>query len=486
MIAILLEDLPFEQDIRELFMAFYPGEEYTYTPGKKAIIVFEGKRKKETYDICLRFFDSEFPIEKKWACSIYPDRLDTKNEIKRKLYEILSDLTKKTLPWGTLTGIRPTKLVMEMLEEGKGKEEIRSTFKTRYKLSEKKTNLVLDTALREKEILDRLSYEKGWSLYIGIPFCPTTCAYCSFTSYPISAWKKKKTQYIAALCSEIREMAKLMRGRRLQCIYMGGGTPTSLEAEDIEVILKEIKESLDLSHLLEYCVEAGRPDSITEDKLKVLKNYGVRRISINPQSMNQKTLDIIGRKHTVESVEDVYQRAFDIGFENINMDLILGLPQEKAEDVKTTFERIKKLSPKSVTVHSLAIKRAARLNTEVEKLKYIRESEIEITKMNEIAVAACADMGLSPYYLYRQKNMAGNNENVGYAVPGYECIYNILIMEEKQSIIACGAGASSKFVWNKENRVERAENVKDPDLYIQRIEEMMERKKTLAKSAFNM
>ncbi|MDO4788695.1 MAG: coproporphyrinogen dehydrogenase HemZ [Johnsonella sp.] len=486
MIAILLEDMHFEQDIRELFMAFYPGEQYTHDPGEKAMIVFEGRNRGERYEAGLRIEEGAAVRESGFSCKNHSDRLRTKNEIKRSLYDLLSSLNKRELPWGTLTGIRPTKIIMEKLEKGKERGEMEEELRRLYRISDKKLKLALDTALREKKILEGLDYEKGWSLYIGIPFCPTTCLYCSFTSYPIERWKERKKEYIRALSGEIRAMAGLMRGRRLQSVYMGGGTPTSLEAEDLKEILATLRDCLDLSGISEFCVEAGRPDSISREKLEVLRAFGVNRISINPQSMNQKTLDLIGRKHSVEEVEEVYRMAEALGFDHINMDLILGLPGEKAQDVEHSFQRISALAPKSLTVHSLAIKRASRLNTNEEKIRYMKESEKEMDRMVEIAEAACRRMGLSPYYLYRQKNMAGNHENVGYCLPGYECIYNILIMEEKQSIIACGAGASSKLVWREENRVERVENVKDPDLYIRRLDEMIDRKITLAKSALNL
>lgn len=486
MIAILLEDMHFEQDIRELFMAFYPGEQYTHDPGEKAMIVFEGRSRGERYEARLRFYAGDEPREREFSCGNHPDRLRTKNEIKRNLYDLLSAVNQRTLPWGTLTGIRPTKIIMERLERGEERREIEEELKRLYRISDRKLSLAMDTALREKKVLDHLDYEEGWSLYIGIPFCPTTCLYCSFTSYPIGRWKEKKKDYIRALSAEIRATAELMRGKRLQSIYMGGGTPTSLEAEDLAQILAALRDCLDLRALFEFCVEAGRPDSITKEKLEVLQAFGVNRISINPQSMNQKTLDVIGRRHSVEEVEEVYRMADSLGFDHINMDMILGLPGERAQDVEHSFKRIAALAPKSLTVHSLAIKRASRLNTNAEKMRYMKETEGEMDRMTEIARISCLGMGLSPYYLYRQKNMAGNHENVGYCVPGYECIYNILIMEEKQSILACGAGASSKLVWRGEGRVERVENVKDPELYIKRLEEMIERKIMLAKSAFTL
>ena len=268
-----------------------------------------------------------------------------------------------------------------------------------------------------------------------------------------------------------------MKGRTLDTVYFGGGTPTSLSAEELDQLLTKIENTFDLSTVKEYTVEAGRPDSITEDKLRTLRAHGITRISINPQTMKQATLDIIGRFHTVEHVKEQFRLARELGFDNINMDLIIGLPEEDLEDVRQTMEQVKELAPDSVTVHSLAIKRAAKLNMFKEKYANLK---IENTQeMIDVTEEYSRGMGLVPYYLYRQKNMAGNFENVGYATPGKECIYNILIMEEKQTIVACGAGTTTKVVFPKENRLERVENVKDVALYIERIDEMIERKEKM-------
>ncbi|MEI3266740.1 MAG: coproporphyrinogen dehydrogenase HemZ [Frisingicoccus sp.] len=261
----------------------------------------------------------------------------------------------------------------------------------------------------------------------------------------------------------------------LTTVYMGGGTPTSLNGEQMDRLLSVLEENFDLNIAREFTIEAGRPDSMTQDKLRVMKNHGIERISINPQTMNQKTLDVIGRRHTAEDVERAFDMARRVGFSNINMDLILGLPGESSEDVANTLERIGKLAPESMTVHSLAVKRASRLNQNLEL--YPPASQEEVNRMIHMAWQAAEAMGLEPYYLYRQKNMAGNLENVGYAKPGKECLYNILIMEEKQSIIAVGAGGTSKILYPEENRIERVENVKSVKDYIERIDEMIERKR---------
>ncbi len=315
---------------------------------------------------------------------------------------------------------------------------------------------------------------------MGIPFCPTTCLYCSFTSYPIEKWIGHLKEYRAALFHEL-DYAAEQAGRHPSSIYVGGGTPTSLPSDELRLLLEKLTHTFDCAGAAEFTVEAGRPDSITKEKLAVLRQYGVTRISINPQTMNQKTLDLIGRQHTAEDVQERFWLAREMGFDNINMDLIVGLPQEEREDVKRTLEAVKALGPDSLTVHSLAIKRAARLNTMREA--YRDYKIVGTQEILDMTVRYAREMGMEPYYLYRQKNMAGNFENVGYALPDKECIYNILIMEEQQTIIGCGAGSTSKRVY-PDGRIERCENVKDVSSFIERIDEMIERKRKLLEYSF--
>lgn len=392
------------------------------------------------------------------------------------LYEVLCQETGKTLPWGNLIGIRPTKIAYGMLEEGKSREEILDFYRNRHQVSNEKAELALEIAERERRLLADIHYEEGYSLYIGIPFCPTTCLYCSFTSYPIGAYRKQTESYLDCLIKEMEATAALCRGRILDSVYIGGGTPTTLEPGQLDRLLTRLKELFDFETVKEFTVEAGRADSITEEKLKVLYRHGVSRISVNPQTMKQETLDIIGRRATVAQVEEAYALARKVGFDNINMDLILGLPGELEEDVQRTMDRVVALAPDSLTVHSLAIKRASRLN------QWIQENGVRMLRNTDetmkIAAAGAEKLGLVPYYLYRQKNMSGNFENVGYAKEGKLGLYNILIMEEKQTILALGAGSITKRVY-PDGRIERCENVKDVAQYIERIEEMIERKRTL-------
>lgn len=477
MIGIYLQYPVFEQDIRELLMAFFPGESFSYERSDNPDFFVEGTMNhlKTQYRITV---SAVSPSEENEPIEIdLTKHTESKNKIKRRLYQLLHKMTTKLLPWGTLTGIRPVKIVTTLMEEGQSDSEIRTYLYHTYLISAEKADLLLRTAHQETELLSVFPYQEGYSLYVGIPFCPTTCLYCSFTSYPISAWSKKTGQYLNTLFYELDYVAKRMAGTPLHTIYIGGGTPTALTAEDIEQLLSKITSTFDLTEVREFTVESGRPDSITREKLLVLKKYQVTRISINPQTMKQQTLDLIGRHHTVESIKECYYMAREMGFDNINMDLIVGLPNETIEDVRNTMEQMKELGPDSITIHSLAIKRAARLNTMKEQYKDVQIDNTQ--EIIDLTSRYALEMGMNPYYLYRQKNMAGNFENVGYAKPQKASLYNILIMEEKQSILACGAGTSSKIVYISENRLERAENVKDINIYISRIDEMIERKEKL-------
>lgn len=403
-----------------------------------------------------------------------------KKEVTRRLYLYLAEETGRTLAWGTLTGVRPTKIPMEQLEAGASEEEAARFMMKKYCVSPEKAGLAAEIASRENALLSRLDCEKGFSLYVGIPFCPSVCSYCSFSSSPIGQWKDRVDAYLDALIKEIRYIGSRAAGRVPDTVYIGGGTPTTLETEQLKRLLDTATECFDLSGVLEFTVEAGRPDSITEEKLSVIREYPVSRISVNPQTMQQKTLDLVGRRHTVEQTVTAFRLARRLGFDNINMDLIAGLPGETVEDMEDTLSQVEALHPDSLTVHALAIKRAAKFGQEGRTA----DLHAEISGMVEKAYESARRMGLLPYYLYRQKNIAGNFENVGYAELDKAGIYNILIMEEKQTILAVGAGASTKILLQtpiikdggKEVNLVRAENVKNINDYIARIDEMIERK----------
>lgn len=493
-ISIVLMDREFEHDVYELIKAFYPEAEihtfYEEDGGECDVFFRIGREEK---DILIRYESEEHngamragmiegqsrESDKDALISCHGKsralRKANKDILKYTLYQVLTKLTGRTLPWGNLTGIRPVKLVMGMLEEGMKNTEVAREMREKYLVSPQKTALAVTIANREREILKNINYENGYSLYIGIPFCPSICLYCSFSSYPLKQWRDKVDSYLDALCREIRAVSGMMKGRKLDTIYIGGGTPTTLAPGQLHRLLAAVGESFPVDEAEEFTVEAGRPDSITREKLQSMAEFPVSRISVNPQTMNQVTLDIIGRRHTVDQTKEAFYLARECGYDNINMDLIVGLPGEDATMVKNTLEQIKTLGPDSLTVHSLAVKRAARLNMfkdQYQEMTFENNQEIM-----DLTMQTAYEMEMGPYYLYRQKNMKGNFENVGYAKVDKAGIYNILIMEEKQPIIALGAGGSSKLVFEKGTRIERVENVKDVASYITRIDEMIERKR---------
>lgn len=501
MIIVTLNKPEFEYDIHSLIKAFYPEQNVSVTAEHKAYderSIWDMKLAYLENGIRIAWWENEYDGEDEMSLIPahttelpqrefevdFSDRAEAKNLLKQNLYQMLCEYTGRTLPWGTLTGIRPTKIPMKFLEEGKSRDEIKKYMEDTYYASDEKIELSMDIAERELALLSKIDYENGYSLYIGIPFCPTTCLYCSFTSYPLVSWAKRVDSYLDALEKEIDFVAVKFAHKHLNSIYIGGGTPTTLEPYQLDRLIRKIKCSFDLSDCIEFTVEAGRPDSITREKLEVLRKHGISRISINPQTMKDETLKIIGRHHTVAQTVESFEMARELGFDNINMDLIMGLPEESLSDVRNTMEQLKELAPDNITVHSLALKRAARLN--MFKEDYKNYKMVNTQEHMDLTAAYAKEMGLSPYYLYRQKSMAGNLENVGYAASGKAGVYNILIMEEKQTIMALGAGATTKFVMHHPEsqqgtegytaRIERVENVKDVENYLNRIDEMIERK----------
>ncbi len=469
----------FENDIRAIIMSFYLGEKIC-TPRQKfpEEEPLRAEIRLRAEDGQLRLAASEGAV---YTGSALPfekgDRKKERDQIKTGLYRLLCFHTGQRLPWGTLTGVRPAKIPMEMYREGGSRRDAAAFLQEKYFVSEEKAQLCAEIAERELDVLGRIKPEKAFSIYIGIPFCPSICAYCSFSSYPIARWQERTDEYLTALEKEIEAVSRLVKKRTPMTLYMGGGTPTSISAAQLDRLLGTLSETFDFSGIQEITVEAGRPDSITLEKLQVLARRGVSRISINPQTMNQRTLDLIGRRHSTEQVKEAFAMARQTGFQNINMDLIAGLPGEKPEDMRRTMEEVCALQPDSITVHSLALKRAAFLNRNRDL--FPSASAREVNEMIRISREAARGLGMHPYYIYRQKNIAGNLENTGYAENGCEGLYNILIMEEKQTILALGSGGMSKFLLpgpGGSDRLERVENVKSVDDYIGRIDEMIRRK----------
>lgn len=400
------------------------------------------------------------------------NNVSDRNVIKREIYNKLSRLTGRKPEWGILTGIRPVKLYGEMAGTI-GTEQAVSKLKTDYYISDAKLDLVCDIYDRQIKFCGKAP-EKTACVYIGIPFCPTRCVYCSFASNQVEDDEIEK--YFQALLLEVAYVGKRMKetGITAESIYIGGGTPTTLSEQQLDILIKTVFESFDTEKLLEFTVEAGRPDTITPEKLRVLKKNGVHRISINPQSMKEETLSLIGRKHTPDDIVDAFKMAKDAGIDSINADIIAGLPEESTEDFINTLKQVIAMEPSNITVHSLAVKRASRLK-DINPDFHYNQAEL-VAEMLEAGRRILDEAGYKPYYLYRQKHMAGAFENVGYSLPGKECIYNIRIMDEHQHNIAMGAGGITKVYFPRENRLERVPNVYNYEEYINRIDEMIKRK----------
>lgn len=393
--------------------------------------------------------------------------------IKKSLFSLLSKVTNTKVPWGVLTGIRPTKIVHNLLDNSFDDETIENILTREYKLNIDKAILIIDIAKRERKFIYPLDEDK-YSIYISIPFCPTRCLYCSFPSNDIEKTSNLVDEYTEKLIYEMKKVSEIMINKTLDTVYIGGGTPTAIPAKNLEKIIQSVYYYFG-TKMREFTVEAGRPDTINLEILQMLKNNNINRISINPQTMNLETLKTIGRDHTPEEIIESFNLAKQIGFDSINMDLIVGLPGEDKTSVEKTMKYIKELRPENLTVHTMAVKRASKLREEIDKYSLTEQNPVE--EMLDITRSYAKELGMNPYYMYRQKQILGNFENVGYSIPGKECIYNMLIMEEKQTIVALGAGAITKVYFPSEDRLERVPNVKDLRVYIDRVDDMIEKKK---------
>ncbi len=409
------------------------------------------------------------------VCGGLEEKRCLKRAAKTGCFLLMREITGTCPPWGSLTGIRPTRLMYELREEGIEGEQARAEMQRRFYVSPEKTQLLSDILDMQRGLIDTPDNE--YDLYIGIPFCTTRCAYCSFASGELGNGALVEP-YLAALTREMALSAALMaeRGLKLRAAYMGGGTPTALSADQLASLLDEALRLFPGAR--EWTVEAGRPDTIDRNKLRVLKERGIERISVNPQTFSDETLRVIGRAHTAQQTIDAFNLAREMGIHHINMDLIAALPGETEADFARSLEKTIALSPESITVHTLAIKRSSRLH---EENRYHADAEAA-ARMVTYARETLSDALYRPYYLYRQKYMAGNLENVGYARSGYACLYNIDNMEETTRILALGAGAITKWLFPRERRIERAPNVRNIEQYIDRAEEMADRKRTLIMS----
>ncbi len=396
--------------------------------------------------------------------------------LKQSFYKAAVACTGVTPPWGALTGIRPAKLASKALKESGSEAEVRRLFHREFFVSRERTELALAAAKASLAAEQKLEKD-DISLYVGIPFCPTRCAYCSFVSTDVQRSLKLVEPYLAALDREIDAVAEYLpqAGARVRTIYIGGGTPTTLSAGQLEHLIAHLRRRLDLSRLAEFTVEAGRPDTITAEKMAVLREMGVDRVSVNPQSMRDEVLKAMGRSHTAADILNAYEIVRRSGIPIVNMDLIAGLPRDTAAGFRSTLDHVIALKPENITVHTLALKKGARLMMEREGLP----SGEETAAMLDYAWQALADSGQIPYYLYRQKYMSGALENIGWCSPGTEGLYNICIMEELHSILALGAGGSTKLTNPATGKIVRITNPKYPQQYLERIDELCQAKAEL-------
>lgn len=390
------------------------------------------------------------------------------------LYKLLCDFTGLTQPWGILTGVRPVKLLRRLAEESNEEQAVKK-FEKDFFVSNEKTALSRETEHNERKILE-LSKPESFSLYVGIPFCPSRCSYCSFVMASIERAEKLIEPYTKLLCEEIKRTAEIANklGLRLETVYFGGGTPTTLSAEQLDAVLGTVNKSFDMSTCREFTVEAGRPDTIDIAKLFALKENKVDRISINPQTTNDEVLKTIGRKHTAQQFFDAFELARKCGFDNINTDLIAGLPTDTPESFKNSLDSIVRLNAECITVHTLCMKRASRLTTEgvTLDLQQARDAREMLAYTQNIL----GQNEYIPYYMYRQSRMVGNLENVGWSKRGFESLYNVYVMDETHTILACGSGGVTKLKRNNPDYLERIFNFKYPYEYIDRFDELIQRK----------
>lgn len=390
------------------------------------------------------------------------------------LYKLLCDFTGLTQPWGILTGVRPVKLLRRLAEESSEEQAVRK-FEKDFFVSNEKIALSRETEHNERKILE-LSKPESFSLYVGIPFCPSRCSYCSFVMASIERAEKLIEPYTKLLCEEIKRTAEIANklGLRLETVYFGGGTPTTLSAEQLDTVLGTVNNSFDMSTCREFTVEAGRPDTIDIAKLFALKENKVDRISINPQTVNDEVLKTIGRKHTAQQFFDAFELARKCGFDNINTDLIAGLPTDTPESFKNSLDSIVRLNAECITVHTLCMKRASRLTTEgvTLDLQQARDAREMLAYTQNIL----GQNEYIPYYMYRQSRMVGNLENVGWSKRGFESLYNVYVMDETHTILACGSGGVTKLKRNNPDYLERIFNFKYPYEYIDRFDELIQRK----------
>lgn len=461
----------FHFELENLTRLFFPNEKITVIRDFSEIqppYIYTEVSDKITISVNIGSFNKSETAVKKLT--------DDDNELvsAQLLYKLLCDFTGLTQPWGILTGVRPVKLLRRLAEESSEEQAVKK-FGKDFFVSNEKIALSRETEHNERKILE-LSRPESFSLYVGIPFCPSRCSYCSFVMASIERAEKLIDPYTKLLCEEIKRTAEIANklGLRLETVYFGGGTPTTLSAEQLNTVLRTVNKSFDMSTCREFTVEAGRPDTIDIAKLFALKENKVDRISINPQTTNDEVLKTIGRKHTAQQFFDAFELARKCGFDNINTDLIAGLPTDTPESFKNSLDSIVRLNAECITVHTLCMKRASRLTTEgvTLDLQQARDAREMLAYTQNIL----GQNGYIPYYMYRQSRMVGNLENVGWSKKGFESLYNVYVMDETHTILACGSGGVTKLKRNNPDYLERIFNFKYPYEYIDRFDELIQRK----------
>ena len=461
----------FHFELENLTRLFFPNEKITVIRDfsePQPPYIYTEVSDKITISVNIGSFNKSETAVKKLA--------DDDNELvsAQLLYKLLCDFTGLTQPWGILTGVRPVKLLRRLAEESNEEQAVKK-FEKDFFVSNEKIALSRETEHNERKILE-LSKPESFSLYVGIPFCPSRCSYCSFVMASIERAEKLIEPYTKLLCEEIKRTAEIANklGLRLETVYFGGGTPTTLSAEQLDTVLKTVNKSFDMSPCREFTVEAGRPDTIDIAKLFALKENKVDRISINPQTVNDEVLKTIGRKHTAQQFFDAFELARKCGFDNINTDLIAGLPTDTPESFKNSLDSIVRLNAECITVHTLCMKRASRLTTEgvTLDLQQARDAREMLAYTQNIL----GQNEYIPYYMYRQSRMVGNLENVGWSKKGFESLYNVYVMDETHTILACGSGGVTKLKRNNPDYLERIFNFKYPYEYIDRFDELIQRK----------
>ena len=485
MIYIYLEGHDLKYDLFQLTKAFFPNEEIIFLENQEEYnnqglllqsILYEGDNK--TYAKTRLYLDGSFSIDKVECI----DNIDIgKNSIKQAIkigvkktvYESFLSIADRNVPWGILTGIRPIKIVHDLLDRNVNEVKILKVLTKEYKLAPQKAELIINISKRQRKYIYPLDKDR-FSLYISIPFCPSRCVYCSFPSVPVAIYSSFIENYRDKLLWEIQKVKELMEGKSINTVYIGGGTPTAIPSKDLEKIIEAVYLNFGKENIKEFTVEAGRPDTINKEILGMLNKHNIDRISINPQTMNDETLKLIGRNHNKEDIKRAYHLVKGMGFKAINMDLIVGLPSEGKDEIINTLMEVEKLDPENLTVHTLAIKRGSKFKETMDR--YIVGSQDTIEEMIQETTNFANKMDLNPYYLYRQKQMMGNFENIGYSKEGMECIYNMAIMEEKETIMAAGMGAVSKIFFPEEDMIQRVPNFKGMKEYLERTDELIERK----------